>query len=71
MATGEVRMEAIDCASAKRHGRGRSPSRKWRNVEERKVCGGTAARPKEGAGLVERWVSSIACLHRCQDISRR
>ncbi|AVQ09205.1 hypothetical protein C9397_08530 [Xanthomonas vasicola pv. vasculorum] len=63
-------MEALDCASAKRHGRGRSPSRECRNAKECKVCSGTHTSPRAGAVLVKRWFSSLAGVHRCQDISR-
>ncbi|PPV11129.1 hypothetical protein XavaCFBP5823_04705 [Xanthomonas axonopodis pv. vasculorum] len=70
MAVGEVRMEALDCASAKRHALERSPLRECRNAKEYKVCRGSLASPTRGAVLIERWPSSLACLHRGQHISR-
>ncbi|MBO9737212.1 hypothetical protein IA54_007525 [Xanthomonas phaseoli pv. syngonii LMG 9055] len=63
-------MEALDCASAKRHALGRLPLREWRNAKECKVCRGSRASATTGAVLIERWLSSLACLHRGQDISR-
>ncbi|CCF67457.1 hypothetical protein KOJCDNHJ_00020 [Xanthomonas citri pv. punicae] len=69
MVVGEVRMEALDRASAKRHALGRPPRRECRNAKECKVCRGSAS-PTTGAVLIERWLSSLACLYQSQDISR-
>ncbi|AOD16097.1 hypothetical protein BER93_17210 [Xanthomonas fragariae] len=64
MNVSEVRTAALDYASAKRHGRGRSPRRKCRNAKECKVCNGCHASPNADAILIDAWISSLALLHR-------